>query len=134
MREEAVSEARGVLESPELQWIFDQSALAEVSIHAEIAGKPLLGTIDRLIVRDDAIIAVDYKTNMAVPGSPDQCPEGLQRQMGAYAVALKQIYPDRAVETGILWTANRTYMTLPQNIVIEALSRATRLDGAPAGS
>ncbi len=30
---------------------------------------------------------------------PEACPEGLLRQMGAYALALAQVYPGRRIET-----------------------------------
>jgi ATP-dependent helicase/nuclease subunit A len=52
-------------------------------------------------------------------------PEGLLRQMGAYAHALAQIYPGRAVETALLWTAGPRLMPLHADIVRQALARAT---------
>jgi ATP-dependent helicase/nuclease subunit A len=77
----AVAEARRTREEPGLQWIFDTAALSEVSVTARIDGRPLLGTIDRLIVTPERVTAVDYKTNMAVPQRPELCPEGLLRQI-----------------------------------------------------
>ena len=41
-----------------------------------------------------------------------------------------RIFPDKAVNLGILWTATSTYMSLPQNLVIDALTAAIKLDGA----
>jgi ATP-dependent helicase/nuclease subunit A len=52
-------------------------------------------------------------------------PEGLLRQMGAYAAAFGQIYPDRRIETFILWTRTATLMPLDADIVSAALLRAT---------
>jgi len=52
-------------------------------------------------------------------------PEGLLRQMGAYAAALAKIWPGRAIETGILWTERSSYMALPHDLVSAALARAT---------
>jgi ATP-dependent helicase/nuclease subunit A len=54
-----------------------------------------------------------------------QVPDGLLRQMGAYVLALRQIYPDRRIEVGILWTKTATLMTLPHNIVIAACESST---------
>jgi ATP-dependent helicase/nuclease subunit A len=50
-------------------------------------------------------------------------PEGLLRQMGAYAEALRQIYPATRIETAILWTRTATLMPLPPDIVSAALAR-----------
>jgi len=60
-----------------------------------------------------------------VPERPEDVPEGLLRQMGAYAAALAQIWPGRAIETGILWTERSSYMALPHDLVSAALARAT---------
>ena len=60
-----------------------------------------------------------------VPEQAEDTPEGLLRQMGAYAQALAQIYPDRAVETAILWTRKARLMPLSPDIVSKALARTT---------
>jgi ATP-dependent helicase/nuclease subunit A len=44
--------------------------------------------------------------------------------MGAYAVLLGQIYPDRKAEVAILWTATARLMPLPRALVMAALQRA----------
>ena len=60
-----------------------------------------------------------------VPERPEDVPEGLLRQMGAYLEALKVIYPDRDVDVSILWTETSTHMVLPHVIVRDALQRTT---------
>ena len=45
--------------------------------------------------------------------------------MGAYAAMLGQIYPDRRIETAILWTRTGTLMPLPPEIVRAALLATT---------
>jgi ATP-dependent helicase/nuclease subunit A len=67
---------------------------------------------------------VDFKTNHIVPDEPDQTPEGVLRQLGAYHAALSQIYPDRQIDCSILWTTTGTLMNLPSEIVMAALRRA----------
>ena len=107
--------------------IFAESALAEVDIaaHLPALGREISGKIDRLIVSGDKVQAIDFKTNAVVPKRPEDTPEGLLRQMGAYLEALEAIYPDRAVEVAILWTETCEIMVLPHAIVREALKRAT---------
>jgi ATP-dependent helicase/nuclease subunit A len=45
--------------------------------------------------------------------------------MGAYAHMLAQIYPDRQIETAILWTGGPALMRLDPDIVRQALGRTT---------
>ena len=123
-----LQEASRVLTSAATRPFFEGTALAEVSITAalpELGGQRIHGTIDRLIVADDHILAVDFKTNAVVPDTISDVPTGLLRQMGAYASALSQIYPDLPIRTAILWTRNATLMHLPHDIVIAALQEST---------
>ncbi|MEJ6396616.1 double-strand break repair helicase AddA [Yoonia sp. 208BN28-4] len=113
-----------LLDAPDLAHVFDPNALTEVGISAELPdGRRMHGTIDRLIVTDDRVTAIDYKTNRIVPDDADQTPEGLLRQMGAYAHALAQVYPDHTIDTAILWTETATLMHLPSELVSSALAR-----------
>jgi len=84
----------------------------------------MFGIIDRLLIAPDHLLAVDFKSNAAVPDTIEAIPEGILRQMGAYAAALAQIYPDRRIETAILWTRGVTLMRLPHKVVTDALNRA----------
>jgi len=127
--EAALSEVLRVFETTALEWVFDPDGLSEAALAGQINGVPLHGIIDRLIISPDVVHIIDFKTNQAVPDTPNDCPEGLLRQMGAYARLAKDIYPDRNIETGILWTATPRFMSLPQNMVSDALARAPRLDG-----
>ena len=108
----ALAEAAAVLTAPDLAWLFAADALTEVSVTAELDGQRLLGTIDRLIVGPDHVLAIDYKSNALVPATVAELPEGLRRQMRAYGVALAQIYPDRRIDCAILWTKPARLMPL----------------------
>nr|WP_317056416.1 double-strand break repair helicase AddA [Roseovarius sp. W115]MDV2930025.1 double-strand break repair helicase AddA [Roseovarius sp. W115] len=119
-----LAEASEVLATPALAFLFAQDSLAEVTISAPVealSGRRIHGIVDRLIFSNDKVLIVDFKTNAAVPESPEACPEGLLRQMGAYAHALQQIYPGRQVETALLWTRTATLMRLPHDLVTDAL-------------
>jgi ATP-dependent helicase/nuclease subunit A len=124
VRRDLLAEATAVLNAPDLAQVFAHDALAEVGITAQINGQKLDGVIDRLILSDDHVLAVDFKTNAVVPDRAEATPEGLLRQMGAYAAALAQVYPGRRIQTAILWTRTATLMPLPHDIVSAALDRA----------
>jgi ATP-dependent helicase/nuclease subunit A len=122
-----LQEAERVLTAPDLAFLFTGDALAEVSVSAPLdtLGRRVHGMIDRLLIEPARILAVDFKTNAVVPERPEDTPDGLLRQMGAYAEALGRIYPGRTVETALLWTRSAQLMMLPHDLVTAALGRAT---------
>ena len=123
---DVLDEAHRILANPALSHIFTPESLAEVSIIArleELNGAQISGQIDRLLVSDDHVTAIDFKSNAAVPELAKDTPEGLLRQMGAYQAALRQIYPDRRVNCAILWTRTGQLMTLDDTHMRAALAR-----------
>jgi ATP-dependent helicase/nuclease subunit A len=119
-----LSEVRKVLEKPSLASLFSEEALTEVPISADIdvlGGRRIHGVIDRLLVSETDVLAIDFKTNAMVPILVSECPDGLLRQMGAYSHALAKIYPERTIKTAILWTRTATLMHLPHDLVTDAL-------------
>jgi ATP-dependent helicase/nuclease subunit A len=121
-----VAQAQRLIDDPALAQVFAPESLAEVPVFGPLGalgGRAISGTIDRLVVRPEVVLAVDYKTNRIVPDGAEDVPEGLLRQMGAYAALLSEIYPDRRIETAILWTATGRLMPLPHDMVMEALRR-----------
>jgi ATP-dependent helicase/nuclease subunit A len=122
-RQDLLSEASRVLTADHLRPIFTDDALAEVPISADLNGQRIHGVVDRLIVTETKVHVVDFKSNVTVPAQAERCPEGLLRQMGAYAQALAQIYPDKQIRTAILWTRTAELMWLPHDLVTDAVSR-----------
>lgn len=121
---ELIDEALALIENPELNWIFT-TGLTEVPISANIASmneERVYGIIDRLIVTDAEIIAVDYKSNRISPTTPEQTPDGLVRQMAAYRDALRLVYPDRAIKSILLWTRSGKTTELPDTVLDVALN------------
>jgi ATP-dependent helicase/nuclease subunit A len=112
-RAACLEDATRVLTAPGLAHLFAAGSLAEVGVTADLDGVPMLGSIDRLIVGADRVLAVDFKSNQLVPKDANEVPEGLVRQLAAYASALRQMYPGRAVDVAILWTRTAALMTLP---------------------
>jgi ATP-dependent helicase/nuclease subunit A len=125
-RDKLLDDVIAMLDNPDLAAVFASDTLAEVEITAELSelGGRIHGAIDRLIISDDRVTCVDFKTNRIVPDQPEQTPEGVLRQMGAYHAALSQIYPDRQIDCAILWTATGKLMNLSSEIVMAALRRA----------
>ncbi len=120
-----VNEVAALLSRPDLAHVFAPDTLAEVDISAhlpELGGTRLEGIIDRLIVTPERVHVIDYKTNAVVPDSVQDTPQGILRQMGAYILALRQVFPGHQVECSILWTTKGNLMPVPPALAIAALA------------
>jgi ATP-dependent helicase/nuclease subunit A len=88
-----------------------------------LAGRPVSGQIDRLLIARERIVIADYKTNEAVPQSPDEVPDAYVAQLAIYRALLRTIHPDRPVEAWLIWTADVSVMALPPALLDGALAR-----------
>jgi ATP-dependent helicase/nuclease subunit A len=122
---EILTEAQAVLNAPDLKPLFGSDTLAEVAVTAPWNGRVLAGSIDRLVIDPDRVLLIDYKSNAVIPTTAAEVPEGILRQLGAYAHMLGQIYPERRIETAVLWTRQARFMTVDPEIVRQALARTT---------
>jgi len=108
-RAEILGETLAVLEDPAFAPFFGPDSLAEVPVvglQADDGARPeaVSGRIDRLVVRPDKVVVVDYKTNRPPPTTEAEVPGAYRRQLAGYRELLAAIYPDRPVETWLLWT------------------------------
>ena len=120
------NEALAVLDNPDFGPIFAADTFAEVAVSASAStGERIAGIIDRLILEEDRVTVVDYKSNARPPARAEDVPEGILTQMAAYREAIEQIYPGRKIELQILWTAIPALTALPLEIVMNAARAAT---------
>ncbi|HSX54782.1 MAG TPA: 3'-5' exonuclease, partial [Sphingomonas sp.] len=118
MRGELAVAALGVLADPRFAALFGPDALAEAPIAAVVAdGHVVSGTADRLLVTDDHVLVVDFKTGRRAPERLDAVPPYHVRQMAAYVAALEVVFPGRRVEAGLLYTAGPVLFALPGDLV-----------------
>jgi ATP-dependent helicase/nuclease subunit A len=126
-----ITEAVTLLQNPNLHHIFfDTNSMTEVGITAPVVGtgENMMGYIDRLIITDSIVLAVDFKSNAGIPDTIEQTPAGILAQQGAYLMALEQIYPDHHIDIAILWTRTGQIMSIPHNIAMNALQASLHLD------
>ncbi|MGD9810985.1 MAG: double-strand break repair helicase AddA [Sphingobium sp.] len=100
-----VDQALGIIDAPEHAELFGAGSLAEAPVAAVVGGEVVNGIIDRLVIGEDMIRIVDFKTGRQVPESTDLIPVAYLRQMAAYVAALETIFPGRRVEASLLYTA-----------------------------
>lgn len=121
----ATAEARAVLNSPEMIEIMRADFWVEQPFAANLPGLgPIAGRLDLLTVTPDKITVYDFKTNRTVAPTPQQTPEAILRQMGAYRAALAQIFPNHMIDIAVIWTANTQIMYLDAPLTAAAYARA----------
>lgn len=106
-----------VIEDSRFSALFGAEALAEAPVAAVVEGSVVAGTVDRLLIEPDRILVVDFKTGRRVPGRIEEAPTHHMHQMAAYAAALSTIFPGRAVEAALLYTAGPTLLSLPPALI-----------------
>ena len=85
--------------------LFGPGSLGEAPLAATLPdGRVIAGTADRLLVEDNRILVVDFKTGR-VPAEAGDIPASHRAQMTAYAEALGVIFPGREVRAALLYTA-----------------------------
>ncbi|MFL0413739.1 double-strand break repair helicase AddA [uncultured Sphingomonas sp.] len=125
----------GILSNPRFAALFGAGSLGEAPISAIVAGGQVVaGTVDRLLVTDERVQIVDFKTSRQPATSLADVPSYHLRQMGAYVAALEVIFPDRPVEAALLYTAGPTLVPIPTEILATQKPRfATMEQSLPDG-
>jgi ATP-dependent helicase/nuclease subunit A len=121
-----VDQACAIIGDPVHAELFSPDALAEAPIAAVVGEQVVAGTVDRLLVREDRIRVVDFKTGRRVPRSLDAVPEHHLAQMAAYVAALETVFPDRPVEAALLYTSGPQFFSLPGDLIARHKPSFTR--------
>lgn len=115
--EELVATVLAVLDDPVFAAVFAAGALTEAPVAAVVGEAVIAGSIDRLLVSETEVLAVDFKTGSRVPAGLDMVPPSHLAQMGAYAAALARVFPGRTVRAGLLYTAGPRLIEVPADVL-----------------
>ena len=111
------SETLGVLADPEFAELFGPGSRAEVPLTGRIGDQIVSGQLDRILVKENEVWVIDFKTNRPPPRIEAQVPEVYVRQMAIYRTALSQIYPGRRVRCVLLWTVEARLMEISEELL-----------------
>ena len=101
-----------LLGNPYFAPLFSKNSVAEVALMGVVGEHIISGQIDRLVVCDDKVMIVDYKTNRPAAKRLEDVPQAYIKQMRSYKQLVEEIYPDKKVEAFILWTNTAKIMKL----------------------
>ena len=107
---------------PGLRDIFREDALTEIPMIVDLpeVGGPVSGRIDRLVIADDHVLAVDFKTGRQVPEGPEGVDLRHLRQMAAYRAGLRRIHPGLPVRMALLYTERPVLIGIPDALLDRA--------------
>ena len=105
---------------------FGADSQAEVSIGSLLPdGQRITERIDRLVVRGNDILVLDYKTDWNVPDGLN-AEHAHVRQLASYARTLGQAYGDKTIRAAILWTALPRLEWIADEMLQKAISNMDR--------
>ncbi len=96
--------------------LFGENSTAETPIVGIVDGKVFSGQIDRLVVLENEVWIVDYKTNKFVPRTATGVSQSYKIQLFAYKELIKNIFTDKVIKTFLLWTENLSLMEMTDEI------------------
>lgn len=118
---EIAAEVLATLSAPETAALFGPHSMAEVPVIGTVLGpdgpEVISGQVDRLVVREDGIMVLDFKTSRPPPESAEDVAPLYLRQMAAYRAVLGALWPGRAVSCALLWTAVPRLMPLDNRLL-----------------
>ena len=92
--------------------LFGPGSRAEAPLVGVIGGTVISGQVDRLVVAEDRIMVIDYKTNRPPPLDQADVAPAYMVQMAAYKAVLAEIYPGKTIACALLWTDGPRLMAL----------------------
>jgi ATP-dependent helicase/nuclease subunit A len=116
-----------LIAEPRFAPVFAEGSRAEVAIVGKLdrPGRPpalVSGQIDRLVVRPDEVLIVDFKTNQTAPKSAAEAPAAYVRQLALYRAVLTRLYPQKPIRAVLLWTEALEYMEISAPALDAALA------------
>ena len=107
-QKEIWTQVKDILDDQTYDFIFGKNSKAEVTVTGlvEVNGvmHQLNGQVDRLVVTNDEVWIIDYKSNAKIPDTLKDVPDLYAVQMAAYQHVMQQVYPDKKIRCALLWT------------------------------
>ena len=122
--EEMLAVTLNTLEDPSFANVFAPGGRSEAAIVGTLpSGQMVNGRVDRLIIRSDEVLIIDYKTDRPAPTDAAAVEFAYRVQLAAYRAVLADIYPDRPVRCALLYTDGPRLIEIPSDELSESLNR-----------
>ncbi|HTT96868.1 MAG TPA: double-strand break repair helicase AddA [Rhizomicrobium sp.] len=116
-----------VLNDPQFAAAFAPGSRAEAGLVADLPelgeGARINGRVDRLKVRHDEVLIVDFKTNRPPPAREEDVAQIYRTQMALYRAGATKIFPGRRIACALVWTEGPRLMPLSDSLLDAELAR-----------
>ncbi|MEO1198312.1 MAG: double-strand break repair helicase AddA [Pseudomonadota bacterium] len=128
-----VDTALRLVADPMLAPLFGPGSRAEVEISGRLDledGRSVTaaGRVDRLVIGDDIIDIIDFKSSLHPPDAVEAMPEAVLDQLSLYRALVTRAFPGYTVRCAILWTALPRLDVLPSRMTAPSRVTARALD------
>ena len=134
LAQSAANEALRVRRDLLLAHLFGPGSYGEVPVAGIVDWKgdkvELSARLDRVLVAEKEVLIVEFKTDRVVPKAEAAIPAGYVTQLALYRLAVQRMFPGRAVNCAILWTAEPRLMPVSTRAVEESVSALDPSAGA----
>ena len=128
--EEMTAAVMAVLDDARFAEVFGPGSRPEVAVAGSAPELPpgvaIAGRLDRLVVRPDRVLVIDYKTNRPAPDRVEDVEPAYLTQMAVYVAVLQALYPERLVEAALVWTDGPRLTPIPQDVIGRVLDDLRR--------
>ena len=107
------AEVMAVLADGDAAPLFGPLSQAEVPLAAVIGKHVVSGQVDRLLVEENRVLVVDYKSGRPAPADDSAIPAAYLAQMADYRAVLTIIFPGREIRSALLFTDDPALVWLP---------------------
>jgi ATP-dependent helicase/nuclease subunit A len=126
LRAEIAQTVLNLFDDPVIAPFLDPSGRAEVPIAGTGPGLPagvaINGKIDRLLITETHVHALDFKSDRPGARSAEDIDPGYIAQMAAYRAVLQKLYPDHEVRCALIWTEGPRFMDIPAQMMDRCLT------------
>ncbi len=126
-REEIWLQIATILTDPAYARVFAEGSRAEVSIMGKVLiggiERAVTGRVDRLVVTQNEVLIIDYKTNRPPPVRLADVPASYIAQLALYHALLQPLYPHHEIKAAIVFTEAPILIDLPGETMAASLRR-----------
>jgi ATP-dependent helicase/nuclease subunit A len=120
-----LNEVMALLGDPQFAAIFQPGARVEAPLAGRIGDRLVVGQVDRLLIAEETVLVLDYKTNRPPPLVVDEVDPAYLDQMALYRGLLRQVFPGHRIDAALVWTHAARLMPLPNELLDQRLAAFT---------
>jgi len=106
LQKRILASTQHIISNKEFLPLVQKDTKTELSLGSIIDGKIKTVRLDLVVMDQDEIIIIDYKSDISVPLKAEDISEHYVKQLYTYKEMVKKIYPKRVIRSMILWLNN----------------------------